>query len=194
MTTATEIREALLKHEVIPTVIHDETFIPKGFLSAKLGSGDEVHLGNEIKRGNALQLGQVDFTPFADFRVSKDDRFTLVVTDPDAPSKNYCFLSEVCHCFITDIRLKESLDGSSPVTTENLEGKIVFPFIRPGPPPFTGFHRYVFVLYKQRPGIKLEAPAARPTWGTGYPGSGAQEYADKYGLEPLAVNFFLCQR
>lgn len=230
VTISDSIKDALYKSEVIPTVIHDVTFVPKGFLMIQYKDSDkEVTMGNTLKPEDTQSKPEIHFTlnltdigsenngnenangSDNSIHVSKDDRFTLVLTDPDAPTKGDEKWSEYCHYIVKDIKLNEfgiepdttkdnsgsknSLDSfGEQLTTVNLQGVDVVPYLGPAPPPKTGLHRYVFLLYKQqRAGstpVELSVPSERACWGSGIPGEGAAEYAKKNSLELYAVNFF----
>lgn len=238
VTISDSIKDALYKSEVIPTVIHDEQFTPKGFLMIQYKNSDkEVTMGNTLKVADTQEKPIVHFTlnlsddhkkssdkdadtgakgasagsgagSASSNQIRSDDRFTLVLTDPDAPTKGDEKWSEYCHYLVRDIKLNEftladtaaSASASATkndidsfgekLTTVDLQGEELVPYMGPGPPPKTGLHRYVFLLYRQQRNKKPEPPADRPCWGTGVPGSGAAEYAAKCGLELYAVNFF----
>ncbi|KAI8528623.1 hypothetical protein RHMOL_Rhmol12G0162200 [Rhododendron molle] len=64
--------------------------------------------------------------------------YTLVMTDPDAPSPSEPSMREWVHWIVTDI----------PGGTGPTEGKEVVPYMGPRPP--VGIHRYIFVLFQQR--------------------------------------------
>lgn len=256
VTISNSIRESLVKHEIIPTVIHDKDFVPKGLLIISYNDNEntDVVMGNHLKVSETQSMPSIAFTlnlPNSDndsFKISKDDNFTLVLTDPDAPKKGEEKWSEYCHYICKNIKLNEidpdnfgnqpqipskiipdmipsenstatttsssdatnttasssteTTDASStgPINIENQlttkdlglnnNGVDLIPYMGPGPPEKTGDHRYVFLLFKQKPGVEPEAPIDRPCWGTSIPGYGIAEYSKRYGLELLAVNFF----
>lgn len=253
VTISNSIRESLVKHEIIPTVIHDKDFIPKGLLIISYNNNEntDVVMGNHLKVSETQLMPSIAFTlnlPNSDndsFKISKDDNFTLVLTDPDAPKKGEEKWSEYCHYICKNIKLNEidpdnfsnqpqfsskiipdltsttsssttSTDANTTTTDPSLEttdststgpinienqlttkdlglnnnGVDLIPYMGPGPPEKTGDHRYVFLLFKQKPGVEPEAPIDRPCWGTSIPGYGIAEYSKRYGLELLAVNFF----
>lgn len=203
MTITDSVKDSLTKSEVIPTVIHDKTFSSKGFLTIKYDSGKEVALGNSIKPSEAQSRPRIDFMlnlpsgNAASFKIAPSDKFTLVVTDPDAPTRGDEKWSEYCHYLATDVTLNpfdpdNAGKAEGQLSTVDLKGQDTMPYVGPGPPPGTGKHRYVFLLYKQTKGTP-PPPSGRPNWGTGVKGSGAAEYAQKYGLELYAVNYFYSQ-
>lgn len=212
VTISDSIKDALFKSEVIPNVIHQEKFTPKGFLMIQYKDSDkEVTMGNTLKPEDTQERPEIHFTLnlseeelTKDIKIGKEDRFTLVVTDPDAPTRGDEKWSEYCHYLVKDIKLNEfgvegnGQEGVENLTTVDLKGQELVPYMGPGPPPKTGLHRYVFLLYKQLGGdcpgakgyAKLVESHERACWGTGVPSSGADEYAKANNLELYAVNFF----
>jgi len=62
----------------------------------------------------------------------------------------------------------------------------------PGPPPKTGFHRYVFVLLGGD-NTNLTAPDKRKNWGTGKERHGVRKWAEEQGLVVLGANYFVAK-
>lgn len=60
----------------------------------------------------------------------------------------------------------------------------------PGPPPKTGYHRYVFVTLEGDT-TNLSAPNERQHWGTGKVGHGVKDWAAKEGLKVVGANWFV---
>jgi phosphatidylethanolamine-binding protein (PEBP) family uncharacterized protein len=60
----------------------------------------------------------------------------------------------------------------------------------PGPPPKTGYHRYVFLLL-EGDNSNLTAPEDRQHWGTGKERHGVRDWAKREGLEVIGANYFV---
>lgn len=211
MTISDSFKDSLLKSQVIPQVIHNESFSPRGFLMINYGSEKEVTLGNKLKPSETQSRPNINFTlnvPTSTteepLKITNDDRFTLIMTDPDAPTRGDEKWSEYCHYLSTDIKLNtfdsetftavNGNDIAQQLTTQNIKGDDLVPYMGPGPPKNTGLHRYVFLLYRQKSdGSKMQKISDRPCWGSGIPGYGAHEYAQKNHLELLAANFFYAE-
>ncbi|XP_018416343.1 PREDICTED: phosphatidylethanolamine-binding protein 4 [Nanorana parkeri] len=73
--------------------------------------------------------------------------YTLIMVDPDAPSRSNPIHRFWRHWLITDIPGDVLLQGK--VVT----GTVTSPYYPPSPPAHTGYHRYQFMLYVQQPGI-----------------------------------------
>ncbi|KAF8411246.1 hypothetical protein HHK36_003793 [Tetracentron sinense] len=104
--------------------------------------------------------------------------YTLVMTDPDAPSPSEPTLREWLQWIVVDI--PEGFDAT--------KGKEVVPYIGPQPP--IGIHRYVFALFQQKgPMIELsQPPDARSNFST-------RQFAAQNGLGlPVAATYFNAQK
>lgn len=110
------------------------------FFSSKIAypSGAAVGLGNILTPTQAKNKPQVVWP------AEKDAYYTLVKTDPDAPSRENPSYREFCHWIVMNI------PGSAVE-----KGEEIFEYIGAGPPKGTGLHRYVFLVYKQPDG-KIE--------------------------------------
>jgi len=60
----------------------------------------------------------------------------------------------------------------------------------PGPPPKTGYHRYVFLLLAGD-NTNLTAPSERQHWGTNKTEHGVRDWAKKEGLQVIGANWFI---
>lgn len=72
------------------------------------------------------------------------------------------------------------------------------PWKAPGPPPKTGKHRYIFLLFAPTNGttdrLNLTKPEDRQHWGTGKERHGVRDWAINNGLAPVgkAPWTFIC--
>lgn len=205
VTISSSIVEGLKKHGVFPDVLDE--FLPQGLLTISYGKDIDVVLGNTLKPKDTQSIPKVQFTLNVEAEkpdnevhtFSANDYFTLVLTDPDAPSRNDNKWSEYAHFIKPNVKLLSSSDASKNddfLSAEiNLSDSDSFlGYQGPAPPPKTGKHRYVFILFRQKSGHFDPKPLKdRPNWGTGKPGSGVKDWANQYPLEPVAINFFYSQ-
>ncbi|MCJ1351863.1 MAG: hypothetical protein MMC33_001847 [Icmadophila ericetorum] len=149
--------------------------------------------------------------------------YTLVLSDPDATSHANPTKGEMCHWILTGIKLVSvnatnaiDTDGyqirfsesepelePEPKSESSLEKRtVILPselisYMPPGPPPKTGYHRYVFVLLApvegEEPPKELSKPKERAHWGYGEKGRGVRNWAGDNGLVPVGANFFYAQ-
>lgn len=100
--------------------------------------------------------------------------------DPDAPSRKDPKYREWRHWIVGNIN-----------AGNNLAGTTVESFMPSGPPPGTGLHRYIFLLYEHSDKIshyKVKNPANRAQWKVA-------DFAHDNNLGlPIAVNFYQCER
>lgn len=121
---------------------------------------------------------------------------TLALTDPDAPSRKDPKWGEMCHWVVRVGALgpAEGEEGLEvEVDLEEIESTRSDELVKykaPGPPPGTGYHRYVFVLLEGE-NMNLTEPEDRQHWGTGKEGHGVWDWAKEEGLEVIGANWFV---
>ncbi|KAI8390419.1 uncharacterized protein GWK60_B00913 [Nakaseomyces glabratus] len=202
--TTQAIVDPLKKHEVIPDVVPD--FEPQGFLTIEYPHSNSVTLGNDISVPMAGSLPEITYTSTSGVSDPDNDRFIVVLTDPDAPSRTDHKWSEYCHYVRTDIqlvpnnKLASAAGAAGGVSREfvcadlNANGNTLVEYMGPAPPKGTGKHRYVFLLYRQNaPSSQLTKIKDRANWGYGEPAVGADKWAKENKLELLAANFFFAE-
>ncbi|XP_065869110.1 CEN-like protein 1 [Euphorbia lathyris] len=109
--------------------------------------------------------------------------YTLIMTDPDAPSPSDPYLREHLHWFVL---LKLILPKFIPGTTDVSFGKEIVSYEIPKP--VVGIHRYVFILFKQKGRQTVRPPASRECFNT-------RSFAEHNGLGlPVAAVYFNAQR
>ncbi|KAK6338250.1 hypothetical protein TWF730_002322 [Orbilia blumenaviensis] len=181
--------DRLKSEEVIPDVVDE--FIPSVSIEAKFPSGEEIQLGNTLEEGATQDKPRVTVTPIAvsgqrSASQSKDTKYTLCLTDPDAASRDNPKWAEYCHWLVTNIQQASGiLDFKS--------AKELIEYMGPAPPEKTGKHRYVLLLFENGKSEPQKIDG-RKKWGfeDHEPRVGARHYARQYGLE-LVANYFLCQ-
>lgn len=133
--------------------------------------------------GNTLTPTQVQDVPHVKWSTAGDaagQLYTLVLTDPDAPSRAEPTYREWHHWLVgnipgTDVRAGETLSA----------------YVGSGPPYGTGLHRYVFLVYRQPGPLKFDETRLTNTSGDGRGGFRVSKFAEKYGLGvPVAGNFY----
>ncbi|CAM6098202.1 unnamed protein product [Calypogeia fissa] len=158
---------------VVGRVIGDvlEPFVPSVELTVKYESR-QVNNGCELKPSATAAVPKVQVGG----KTSEDALFTLVMTDPDAPSPSEPSLREWLHWLVTDIR------GGSDAR----QGREVVPYAGPKPP--IGIHRYIFVLFKQQHPLPLAPPTTRHNFNV-------KTFAQEFGLGlPVAAVYYNAQK
>ncbi|XP_011182662.1 protein D3 [Zeugodacus cucurbitae] len=165
-----------MKHlEVIPDLITEG---PKDFLNVNYDSGVVADKGVELTPTQVKHQPKVEWTS-----ESADTYYTLIMTDPDAPSRAKPEMREWHHWLVVNIP-GNALD----------KGEVLSEYIGSGAPKDTGLHRYVFLLYKQPKKLEFSEIHLTNTSAKGREKFSTKNFADKYGLGiPVAGNFFQAQ-
>ncbi|KAJ7298255.1 hypothetical protein O6H91_13G066500 [Diphasiastrum complanatum] len=158
---------------VVGRVIGDvlDAFVPSVDMTVYYGVR-QVTNGCEIKPSATLLPPSVQIAG----RYEDGSLFTLVMTDPDAPSPSEPTMKEWVHWIVTDI----------PGATDVTKGREIVPYTPPKPP--IGIHRYVFALFKQRGPMLMTPPLVRQNFIT-------RLFAQEHGLGlPVAAVYFNAQK
>jgi len=162
------------KHEVVPDVLKAP---PTATLHMKYVGGEEVSFGNE------LAPTKVKAQPELKWDADEKQWYTVIMSDPDAPSRKDRSIGEIKHWLVVNI----------PGSKVN-EGQVLAEFIGSGPPEGSGVHRYVFLAYKQPGKISPDEKYVDKHTIEGRRNFNTQAFAAKYKLgEPVAGNFYLAQ-
>ncbi|CAO3598787.1 unnamed protein product [Absidia cylindrospora] len=171
------MQHALKEAGVIPDVI-DEGFQSNILLSVKYGDKD-VAIGNHFTTGQTAEAPQVQFIP-----AEEDAEYSLFLVDPDAPTRSDPKYGPWRHWVAVNIpgSQQDQVTAASSQLTN---------YIGPAPPPGSGDHRYIFLLYKQtnksHPFQSLsQSVQDRRSFDF-------KQYAANNKLELVAANFFYCK-
>ncbi|KAJ3692440.1 hypothetical protein LUZ60_012790 [Juncus effusus] len=156
--------DPLVVGRVIGEVV--DLFVPSIAMSVNYGS-KHINNGCDIKPSLAAN------PPTLNIAGKTCDLYTLVMTDPDAPSPSEPTMREWLHWLVVNI----------PGGTDPTQGEEVMPYMGPHPP--IGIHRYVFVLFKQQSRLTgVRPPPERACFNTRY-------FAASYNLGlPAAAAYF----
>ncbi|KXJ80121.1 hypothetical protein RP20_CCG026444 [Aedes albopictus] len=171
----TAVSEAFISYHIVPDIISQP---PYNMVEVSYpSSGVHVNLGNE------LTPTQVKNQPIVSWNTEPGALYTLTMTDPDSPSPANPTKREYRHWVVVNV---PGVDVAA--------GETVVEYLGSAPPENTGFHRYVFLLYKQRGG-KLQWCDKRLSNRNPNRGNfNSTKFAEKYCLgKPIAGNFFLAQ-
>lgn len=187
--TVSTIHDALKYSSIISDVLDD--FEPTYSISIEYPKAHEsVELGNDIPVESVSSRPVFEFHSISaegDTPGSSKKSFTLILTDPDAKSRDKPKWSEMCHWIMTNL--------TAPVTDSDevsMKGELV-EYLPPTPPPKTGKHRYVFVLLEGQQGQALSAPKDRKHWGYGKKRHGVRDWAMENELSVVGANFFFAE-
>ncbi|KAI9646896.1 carboxypeptidase Y inhibitor [Ciborinia camelliae] len=180
------IQKILNKADVINDVL--DPFTPSCYLSLIYSSSSKpkkVKLGNSIKPTKTQEAPSIEI--FCPGKRDVDGGLTVILTDPDAPSRDDDSMSEMCHWIA---RVPQVVMGVEGIMAElNATDLVqVVDYKPPAPPKGTGKHRYVFVLLEGA-NQNLTVPEERKHWGFEQPGSGVREWAKGGDLTVIGANF-----
>lgn len=181
------MKPSLLDAEIIPTVLED--FKPTILVNVTWSSNNIAHLGNTLKPKTLQDAPSIDLIDLT-HHFSNDLKFTIALTDPDAPSRDDPKWSEMCHWIATNVSL---------TSTGLLSHKFdeIVEYKPPGPPPRTGKHRYVIIAFAPAnlttEPLHLLKPKDRQHWGFDEQGFGVKKWAAVNGLVPVGANFIYAQ-
>ncbi|KAG5650533.1 hypothetical protein H0H81_011922 [Sphagnurus paluster] len=152
-------------------------------------NGKAAALGNFLTREDTLEEPDLHFI-FPGEDSSQEVSYTLVMTDPDAPSRADPKYRQFRHWVITGIK--------APVTESKVALKMKLsttPYRPPGPPPGSGIHRYTFLLFEE-PESGFTVPEGAPEYGAALEERrswNAVDFGNKHGLKLVGANLFLVQ-
>lgn len=133
-----------------------------------------------VNLGNILTPTQVKEQPKVEWTADEGAFYTLLMTDPDAPSRKEPSRREFRHWLVINIPGND-LSAGEPI----------FQYIGSGPPQGTGLHRYVFLLFKQPSGkVDFESPYVSDHSALGRPATSTRDLIKKYKLQLVAGNFY----
>lgn len=158
-------------HSVVPDVVD---VLPEQVIQVKYGD-------LEVNMGNSLTPTQVKKPPTSISWPVEDGAFyTLLMTDPDAPSRHNPKFREWHHWLVVNI---PGCDIS--------KGEVKLEYVGSGPPKGTKLHRYIFLAFKQPGKISYtdQVVCSKPGFERG--SRKARDVAAKYNLgNPVAGNLF----
>ncbi|WAQ92378.1 hypothetical protein PtA15_16A285 [Puccinia triticina] len=194
------IRQAFVRDGIVPDVLADfdpQMVMSVAYPSGTLPSETVIQPGQSIPEKLGLQQPQVFLSiPQAgsgQFNLThpSTSEFTLLIVDPDAPSRKNPSSRAFLHLLATKVRMIPDSVISWRYKLE-MSAEVVVPYMPPQPPAGTGPHRYVFLLCPGLPAHASTAPLQRPT--TSRAGFNTQEFISQSGLhQPIAGTFVQIQ-
>ncbi|RXG69018.1 Phosphatidylethanolamine-binding protein-like F40A3.3 [Armadillidium vulgare] len=138
--------------------------------------------GAKVELGNELTPTQVQNVPQVSWEAEEGSYYTLIMTDPDAPSRKEPKFREWHHWLVGNI-------PGSDVS----KGETLSQYVGSGPPKGTGLHRYVYLVYKQPGKLTFDEPRLTNTSDENRAKFSAKKFAAKYKLDLIAGNFYQAQ-
>lgn len=167
-----ELGNSLKKHGVIPDVLecYPELVIMAHYACSVI-----------VRPGCILTPEEVKLAPSMRWMSNPNKFYTLIMIDPDAPTRTAPTLGQYLHWLVGNI------PGCDVVYGDQLAA-----YIGSRPPPQTDYHRYVFVVYKQLCHLDFDEPYLSADTMNNRSNFSVKNFANKYALgKPVGINFFL---
>lgn len=133
-----------------------------------------------VSLGNTIGLDVVKTQPNIKFAEGADAPYTLLMLDPDSPGRGIPIYRHWMYWMVLNVQSVESLQG----------GDVVYAYNGPGPPPGSGPHRYVFLLFPQN-GTTIPTSSVHVGERKSF---NLTEFRNNVSLPlPVAGNFFLAE-
>ncbi|XP_020798723.1 protein D2 [Drosophila serrata] len=167
---AGSLEEVFRSNQVVPDVIAQA---PDQLLKVTYNNGLVA------KDGVEFTPTQVKDQPQVEWNAQPGEFYTLIMTDPDAPSRAQPKFREFKHWVLVNI-------AGNDLTT----GEAIAEYIGSGPPQGTGLHRYVFLLYKQPGKLEFDEERVSNKSRRDRPKFSASKFAQKYKLGNVVAGTF----
>ncbi|XP_067013201.2 protein D1 [Anabrus simplex] len=152
--------------DFVPDVVRNS---PETVLNVTFDN-EKLHLGDE------LTPTKVKDQPHISWSAKPDEFYTVVMTDPDAPSRADPKFREFLHWLVINVPGEEIANGET-----------LAQYVGSGPPKGTGLHRYVLLVFRQPDKIAFDGLRLSNRSRMGRKNFSIQKFAEKYGLELPAV-------
>ncbi|XP_034114658.1 LOW QUALITY PROTEIN: phosphatidylethanolamine-binding protein homolog F40A3.3 [Drosophila sulfurigaster albostrigata] len=162
-------------NDIVPDVLDIEP--PQGKLQVNYPVGVSVQDGNELTPTQVKDVPEVIWEA-----ENEDQLYTLLMVDPDAPTRKDPKFREILHWAVINI----------PGNKVNL-GQAVAEYVGSGPPEGTGLHRYIFLVYRQSKKIEESLHINNRT-RAGRLNFNTRQFVAKHGLgELIGANHYEAQ-
>ena len=131
----------------------------EGFDAALSGTFTVAYPSATFSPGDVLPAPKTHGAPPSSVAYKADDanagkKYTLIMTDPDAPDRTGHAFREFVHYVVSDVTAESLAVGGA------LEGTTVLDYLGVGAPCKSGLHRYAFLLFEQPEGSSPASLAA----------------------------------
>jgi len=177
--TSNTLVASLQSANLLPSKVIPENFIPSVDLTVKFPSLTPAE-------GSLARVSQVKSAPTISTSNSNPSAqsYTFMLLDPDAPTPDDPKFAYWRHWVVTNIP-SSSLDSANIVDA----GKTLTAYLAPGPKDESGPHRYLFCLFGEPEGFKLEKADVGGEEFVDRRSFGIEEFVKKHGLELAGVQW-----
>ncbi|XP_050321984.1 putative odorant-binding protein A5 [Bactrocera neohumeralis] len=166
----TEAEKLFRELEVVPDILDEP---PKELLKI------EYDGGLDVGRGEEFTPTQTKDEPKLDWTAEPDAFYTIIMTNPDIPTRQNPATREWLHWLVVNIP-----------GTDLAKGFVLDPYIGPLNPKESGLVRNVFLVFKQLDKREFGEPILNNTSVAGHERFSSKGFAKKYGMELVAGNIF----
>ncbi|KAB8233175.1 hypothetical protein ETB97_002971 [Aspergillus alliaceus] len=170
------LRQAGLFPSSAPLIPED--FTPTTELQVSFGE-KAVSLGNMFRASECKSAPTVYFAAERD--IDSPQKYILILTDPDAPTPDEPKFAYWRHWVVSGLQPFGSLESAQTLTE----------YLGPGPKDDSRPHRYLYLLFREPPGLSLSKEDVGGEEFTDRRSFKAAEWAQKHGLKLVAVNWML---
>nr|XP_018901345.1 PREDICTED: protein D1-like isoform X2 [Bemisia tabaci] len=186
-TSRPEIKVGKLEPDTIKQLVTDHKIVPD-VIDVSPKHAIKVHWlhGITAKFGNTLVPEDLRKSPFLiKWPIEKGAVYLLMMVDPDVPSRKNHTLREWNHWMFVNM----------PAYPLMLFGDTLVKYVGPDPLEGTGFHRYIFLIFKQPGNLTFNEPVLKHERNNTSRGHfSTRKFANKYKLgDPIAINFFIAE-
>ncbi|XP_030371501.1 protein D2 [Scaptodrosophila lebanonensis] len=166
--------ECFMQHKIIPDIVK----------TAPMAMAQVTYAGGlVVNKGDELTPTQVKAPPTVEWPTEPGALYTLLLTDPDAPSRKQPKFREWHHWLVVNIPGNDIASG-----------EVLSAYVGSGPPQGSGLHRYVFLIFKQPQKLTCNEKRIPKTSGDGRANFNTEKFVAKYKLgNPVAGNFYQAQ-
>nr|ALS40431.1 putative odorant-binding protein A5-1 [Zeugodacus tau] len=156
--------------EVVPDILDEP---PKELLKIEYAGGLDVGRGEEFTPTQTKNEPQVDWT------AEPDAFYTIIMTNPDIPTRQNPATREWLHWLVVNIP-----------GTDLSRGYVIDPYVGPLNPKESGLVRNVFLIYKRLGKQEFDEPILNNTNVAGHERFSSKDFAKKYDMKLVAGNIF----
>lgn len=132
-----------------------------------------------VSPGRRLSVEQTQSIPFVSYPWEPGHYYSLLMIDPDAPSRKHPVNAEMLHWMVVNISRKTE--------SNDLDYATVMPYRGPNPGKGTGLHRYIFLLFRQARPVPVRVRKRRSRFD-------ALDWSRRVGAVLVAETSFVSER
>ncbi|KAK4114678.1 PEBP-like protein [Canariomyces notabilis] len=195
MASSTPLLDSLRLANLLPSKVIPDSFQPTVHLDVRFYNSSNNNV-KSISNGTLMRVSEVKEAPLISISSPATETttgetpksLTLMMIDPDAPTPDDPKFAYWRHWVVTGIPY--TADGSVEVKGADAgAGRTLTPYLAPGPKDESGPHRYLFLLFAEPEGLKLEAGDVGGVEFVERRSFRAEEFVERHGLRLVGVQW-----